>query len=101
VEQSEIRRKVRCGACRGKLTRRLNLVQLQRRARWQFPVCGNVLTGEAGLACAILCDRCAPERMGQPFRREILEAVEFTEAGPVYHPVETLEEVPSCSTESR
>lgn len=84
---AEIRDKVRCSACQGKISR-INLVQLDRLATWEYPVCGNVVTGEQGRAVAILCGPCADGR------REVKEAVEFREGEVVYHPIETLTELP-------
>ena len=96
--QSEIRAKVRCGSCHGQLGKRVNIISLSRKATWEFPSCGNILTGESGEACAIICDPCyeaSEKALGRGIPGvEIKEAVEFTDAGPVYHPVDGLEQIP-------
>lgn len=79
-----IRRNVRCSACHGKIGRRVNLMELDRAASWQYPTAGNVLTGEMGKAVAILCDGCAESA------KPIVEAVEFRGAAVVYHPIADL-----------
>jgi len=84
------RRRVRCCACAGSLRRskHVNLVSLQRRATWQYPVWRNVLTGEDGEAVAVVCDACLDAN------REIQEAVEFRGAEVLYHTVIDLERLP-------
>jgi hypothetical protein len=80
----DIRRRVHCCACRGKIDR-VNLVDIDRLASWKYPTGANLLTGESGKAIAICCDPCIEGK--QP----ILEAVEFTDNGGVlYHPLEEL-----------
>jgi hypothetical protein len=75
----------RCGACRGELGPRLNLVQLQRRATWRYPTGGNLATNYGPCAVAIVCDRCVAGD-GAP-----VEAVELTAGEIVYHPIFDLE----------
>lgn len=89
----KVRRKVRCGCCRGKLGRLVNFVELGRRAAWEYPSAGNVITGEFGRAVAVICTKCV-RQCRHPGHPPILEAVEFRGDEVVYHPVEELEEVP-------
>jgi hypothetical protein len=85
MDIKEMARRVHCCSCGGKI-RRINLVELDRRAAWKYPTAGNVITGEEGKAVAILCDPCIEHKV------TITEAVEFTEGGAVlYHPIESLE----------
>src|SRR5438552_5703732 len=86
---SIIEEKGRCGAC-GKpfLGDRLNLVTLDRKATWEYPTSGNVLTGESGRAVAILCDGCVEDKVA------IQEAMELRDDGLVYHPLAELETLP-------
>jgi len=80
--------KVRCGAC-GQVTGFCrNLVELDRKAKWDYPTAGNVLTGESGKAVAFACDKCVRDKA------QVREAVEFKGDALVYHAVEDLEPVP-------
>jgi len=88
MNEADIRRLCRCGACRGRIGRRINLVSLGRKATWEYPSAGNVLTGASGEAVAVVCDGCIDDK------RDIVEAVEFREGAPVYHPVDELEKIP-------
>lgn len=90
METEEIAAKCRCGACGGKIGR-LNLCQLDRLALWEYPVGGNVLTGEDRRAIAVLCDACVD---GVIDVSGIREAVEFAGDEVFYHPVEELEPTP-------
>ena len=87
-DTAEIRRKVRCSACRGPIRDRVNLVLLRRKATWRFPTAGNVLTGEEGHAVAICCEACIDGK------RDVVEAVEFAGDAVVYHSVSELEKLP-------
>ena len=91
MTSDDIRLKVRCGACHGPLrSGPLCFVELRRKATWKYPTSGNVLTGEEGLATAIVCEACIDAK------KEIVEAVEFAHASdePVYHPIVELEAAP-------
>lgn len=86
MEVEEILERVTCCACGGKLDR-LNLVELDRRAKWRFPIATNILTNEGDRAVAIYCDACVMAKADPVY------AVEFTgkKAEPVkYHPVDSL-----------
>lgn len=39
-------------------TKNLNMVELLRKAKWDYPVMGNVVSGTSGRAVAIICDTC-------------------------------------------
>ena len=85
----------------------LNLFGLDKLANWEFPTSGNVITGEAGRAVAILCDRCAvhahsPSSPGTR-KHSPRYAVEFTftaagEPLAVYHAIDQLPDVPPPQT---
>ena len=82
-----LRTRARCGACGGKIGRRLNIVSLRYRATWDYPCSGNVITGTDHEACAVLCDRCIDAKA------TIKEAIEMRDGQPVYHALETLEKL--------
>jgi len=93
VMQAEyIRERVKCCACGGSLTTspHVNLVTLRRRATWEFPTSGNVLTGEENVAVAIVCDEC--------FEHPVRHAVEFAGNEVIYHPLDTLEDLGPAAT---
>lgn len=66
----------------------VNMVQLDYKATWEYPVWGNVLTGATNMAVAYIHDEaidCGGKLMGP-----VLYAVEFGEAEIIYHDVNTL-----------
>jgi hypothetical protein len=85
MSPEEIRKKVRCSSCQQPINDRINLVELQRKAKWEYPSAGNVLTGETGKAVAICCDACIDEKCLP------VEAVELRGEEVVYHPIMSLE----------
>jgi hypothetical protein len=89
MDESQIRQVVRCCVCRGSLVRsaHINLVALGRRATWDYPTAGNVLTGARAEAVAIVCDECLTGVKQPEF------AVEFRDGEPVYHTVGSLERI--------
>lgn len=72
-----ILRVVDCCSCRKNLaaigSRFVNFIQTGKAAKWNNPTVGNVITGDAGEAVAIVCDHC----LAQPRGAEIHNAVEF------------------------
>jgi hypothetical protein len=93
----------KCCSCEGTLkdSRHLNLVALNKKAKWDFPTWGNVLIeGSEGRAVAIVCDHCVKKARKEGFK--IKFAVEIAsridENGEAvytdikYHPVEELED---------
>jgi len=71
---------------------------LRRKATWEYPVAGNVLTGESSEAVAIVCESCLDQKLLNRERSvvdaaPILEAVEFSGSEAIYHPVGELEEI--------
>jgi hypothetical protein len=84
---ADIAARCRCGACRGPVALPVNVVALDRKARWPYPTAGNVLTGAGGEAVAVVCDRCVAARAA------VAEAVEFRGEAVVYHDVAELEEI--------
>lgn len=94
MELERIKELVACCACREPMagSEHVNMVQLARKATWESPSCGNLLTGYGPCALAFVCDRCLEAK------REILVAVEFHGDGcgdeVIYHPVDELEKLP-------
>lgn len=83
----------KCCACDQLLTdtEKLHLEPLNVKAEWIAPTLGNILAGEHGQACAVICDKC--KRTDQTIRY----AVEYQPDVPglpglnmVYHKIETL-----------
>lgn len=70
----------------------INMVQTQRKVKWKFPRAGNILTGEDGLALAIICDQCFGNGAGK-LLSPIKFVIEISNDEIIYHPVEELEEV--------
>lgn len=89
VDSEAIKQRVRCGSCQASLvsSRYVNMVAVNRRAEWQNPVTGNVMTGHGPQAVGFLCDGCL--RSGQ-----LREVVEFAGEETRYHELESLEELP-------
>ena len=76
-----------CCACEGTLADgHLNMVQLAKAAKWEFPIGGNILTGEAKRAIAIVCDKCIVDKT--PIKR----AVQLDGETLTYHDVDGLED---------
>lgn len=100
-----VRNRGRCCACGGPLNfGEINLVQLDRYARWKFPAYGNILAREEDKrnprrACAIICDNCLTNNeRGFTYpdpEKPIKYAVEINKVGEryefKYHPVDELE----------
>jgi hypothetical protein len=78
----------RCACCAGKIGR-VNLVSLRKKAAWPYPQHGNLITGEAGGAVAIVCDTCIEKDSAV-----ITEAVEYRGGELRYHGLESLEDLP-------
>lgn len=85
----------KCCSCgkpiRETTTGHVNLIQLDRKATWEYPPFGNVLQGTSGIAGAIVCDPCV-ESNGV-----IKWAIEYKGTGKkktvIYHEVERLEKI--------
>ena len=69
-------------------SKHVNLVQLDYKATWEYPVWGNVLTGATNMAVAYIHDD-AIDSDGNLIG-PVLHAVEFGEAEIIYHDVNTL-----------
>ena len=65
----------------------INLVTLEYKAEWEYPVSGNVLTGEFGKAVAVVCDTCIDEP-----NPDIRFAIETRGDECFYHSVAALQE---------
>lgn len=80
-----ILRLVDCCSCGKNLsaigTRFINFIQTGKSATWDNPTIGNVITGDAGEAIAIVCDHC----LEQPAGAEVKQAVEFRDMGHYTH----------------
>lgn len=84
-----------CCACGGPMrgSRHLNVVVLNKKARWKYPVGGNILDKKLSRAVAVLCDDCIAAE-----KKPVL-AIEFAGAGLVYHAVSHLEDLPPAGEE--
>lgn len=94
METELINQKGKCCRCEAPLaeSKHLNFVTLNQRATWEYPVWGNVLSGQKGLACAYLCDPCMDEcQTTGEGDRPLKYAAEFRGDEIVYHDVATLE----------
>lgn len=83
MEESETF-KVKCCSCGtpiGQSGSHINIVCLNKRAEWDYPKAGNVLTGESGRAVAIVCDRCIslnkPSKYAVKFNGPLAKDVEY------------------------
>jgi hypothetical protein len=75
-------------------TKYVNIVQLPYAATWKYPVMGNVITGQSGLACAVICDECQKDPEPVKYAMEYLELVgEGGADSIVYHIITELEPV--------
>jgi hypothetical protein len=93
----------KCCSCEGTLknSKFLNMVTLNKKAKWNFPTWGNVLIeGSGGRAVAIVCDKCIAKARRQGFHVkfavEILSRIR-RKRKPIYtdikyHPLEELED---------
>lgn len=97
----DIRRRVRCGACGGKIGR-INVVTVHRRATWPYPSSGNLypssgnlITGDDHRAVGFMCDSCVDEGLGT---KKLREVVEWRDGEVVYHPIDSLEQLPPEKT---
>lgn len=81
-------KKAKCCACGGKVGR-VNLCTLRKRATWEFPRSGNVLTGDDHAAVAVCCDACIERRPMQPIRW----AIELAGDQILYHDLASLKDL--------
>jgi hypothetical protein len=72
-----------------KTSKHVNMIQLDRKATWGFPVWGNLLTGQDNMACAYVHDDCIDDNTGK-IMGDIKYAVELRGDEFIYHPIETL-----------
>jgi len=89
-----VRKRAKCCSCGGSLkdSTHLNLVSLNKLARWKHPTWGNVLVpGSWGRACAVVCDQCVVEAKIQG-RFNVKYAIEWNNDYTKfkYHPIEDL-----------
>lgn len=83
-----LQEKARCGCCLKPMQRRrVNLIQLQRRAKWEHPVSKNIFTGYGPCAVAISCDSCLEANA------VVYEAIEVSDGEIIYHDLGTLEDL--------
>jgi len=68
-------------------SKHINGVMLDRRAQWEYPIAGNIITGEKGKAVAIVCDECLDKQ------KPVKYAVRFEESNVIYVPIEDLERI--------
>lgn len=87
----DIAQRCQCCGCGGQIGPRVNLVELDYRAEWEYPRSGNVLTGDDGRAVAICCDACAEAG-------RVTRAVEFRGDEVVYHDLASLTRLPPPSS---
>lgn len=67
----------------------VNMIQLDKKATWPFPVWGNVITGRQNMAVSYVHDDyCHYEKM--KLKGEIKYAVELRGEEFIYHPIESL-----------
>lgn len=79
----------KCCACETPLadSKHVNMVQVDKPAKWPYPVWGNFLTGHQNMAVAFICDSCYTT--GMESGTQIKFAVEIdTEIK--YHAIESL-----------
>lgn len=89
MKPEDVIKKVNCCSCEKPLaaSKFLNWVPFRLKAKWEFPVHGNILTKVNGLALGYVCDDCHDNK------NEVKFAVEFTDDNKViYHPLSELEE---------
>jgi hypothetical protein len=60
-----IRQTVKCCACESKLNKSkyINAICLDKKATWKNNTWGNVIVGVSGYAVAIVCDKCAENKV--------------------------------------
>lgn len=85
----EVLRKGLCCPCSQPLTgsQFMNIIITRYRQTWPYPCSGNVLTGEAYGASAILCDRCLETNAHIHF------VIELKDGAVIRHPVHQLEKL--------
>jgi len=73
-------------------SRHINMIQLDRKATWQFPTAGNILSSDARpRAMSVICDRCVNGKCSPKY------AVEWDQKTCEirYHKIEDLENLPA------
>lgn len=75
-----------CCNCKSpmKTSQNFNICQVKRKATWEFPVWGNLITGEHNMAIAFICDTCLAAE------RPVMFVVEMRQNNLLYHPLEML-----------
>lgn len=90
MDFDDLKELAHCCACGGDLDR-VNIQEVNYRAKWASPKMHNVLTGEGNYAIAVICDQCA--MMG----KAPVEVIEFVWGGGPkrvrYHAVENLQPI--------
>lgn len=104
-----LKRSAKCCLCEGSMARttHLNMVSLDKKASWEFPVWGNILVENSGdRAVALICDPCVEAKMKPGVKIQIKYAVELSTKkapapggfmrvlydGIIYHRAEELED---------
>lgn len=72
-------------------TAHVNLIQLDRKATWDYPTFGNVMQGTSGIAGAIQCDPCLESKA--PIKRAIEYRGNGKKKTVIYHEVDQLEKI--------
>ncbi len=104
-----LRQRANCCLCEGSMARttQMNMVSIDKKAGWKWPVWSNLLVENCGdRAVALVCDGCVESRMKPGVRIDIKYAVEISAKevpvkggltrtvyeGITYHKVEDLED---------
>lgn len=66
----------------------LNIIQINKKAKWSYPVWGNFITGHKGMAVAFVHDEVFGD--GTALKGEIKYAVEIKNGEIIYHPISEL-----------
>jgi hypothetical protein len=87
----EIREKGKCCITEKPLRdcKHFNIVQIDKKAKWKYPVWGDLISGIDNMAIAIVHDDCL-EPEGNIIG-EIRYAIEATDTKIIYHPISELE----------
>jgi hypothetical protein len=87
--------KAKCCVCEKpmKSSRSMNVVILEKKPTWDYPIVGNVLYDVPDKATATVCDSCI-DRFNDPKDVKYIKwAVELRKGEVIYHAVETLEAI--------
>jgi len=96
MNSEDINKKVKCCITERPMTdcKHINGVQLEFRAKWDWPVWGNIIQGISNMAMAFIHDDCIDDK-GR-IQGEIKFAVEFDGDNVIYHPVPEVRKCRVC-----